>query len=409
VSAASRPNPLRGLITSKKVVVCVGSGGVGKTTTAATLGIAAAALGRRTLVITIDPARRLANALGLDALAHTPQAVDASLVARAAALSTSSASSASQASSTSGPAPLAAMMLDVKAGWDEMLLRTAPSPQVAAKVQENRFYKVLSTELPGAHEFIACEMLHHLASSGAYDLVVLDTPPTQNALDFLDAPARILSVLDSDAFRFMAERKESGPSFGLRLFDSASDTAQSIIARFTGGALLEELSDFLVLLRDLYAPLTTRTKEFVALLGGDSAGFVVVTAPETAVLNEASFFAGELSRRGLPLAAVVVNRVTASPDAALAVLADDAFEDAVRAAVGDGADAVVAALDLAVRQEERLAWLEQTALAGFGEGVGVPQVHLPRLSEAVHDAARLLDLVPHILGPSGPRGPQAGP
>lgn len=393
-AAASTKNPLRGLITSKKVVVCVGSGGVGKTTTAATLGIAAAALGRRTLVITIDPARRLANALGLDALAHTPQAVDPSLVARAAALSTST-----KAPSTSGPAPLAAMMLDVKAGWDEMLLRTAPSAQVAAKVQENRFYKVLSTELPGAHEFIACEMLHHLASSGAYDLVVLDTPPTQNALDFLDAPARILSVLDSDAFRFMAERKESGPSFGLRLFDSASDTAQSIIARFTGGALLEELSDFLVLLRDLYAPLTTRTKEFVALLGGEGAGFVVVTAPETAVLNEASFFAGELSRRGLPLAAVVVNRVTNSPDAALAVLADDAFDDAVRAAVGDGADAVVAALDLAVRQEERLARLEQTALAGFGQGVAVPQVHLPRLSEAVHDAARLLDLVPHIVGP----------
>ena len=135
-------------VRDRRVVVCVGSGGVGKTTTAAALGLAAAAIGRKTLVITIDPARRLANALGLDALSHEPQLVDQGLVMQAAR----------QLSSTTATT-LHAMMLDLKAGWDDMLFRTAPDQDVANRILANRFYKVLSTELPGAHEFIACEHL----------------------------------------------------------------------------------------------------------------------------------------------------------------------------------------------------------------------------------------------------------
>jgi len=376
------------LVRSRRVIVCVGSGGVGKTTTAATLGVAGAALGRRTLVITIDPARRLANALGLDALSHKPQRVDDGLV-----------ESARVHGSQATPAgPLSAMMLDLKAGWDDMLHRTAPSPEVEAKILENRFYKVLSTELPGAHEFIACEHLQHLASSGDYDLVVLDTPPTQNALDFLDAPARILGVLDNDAFRFFADKSQS---LGLRFLDGATGRAQSVLARFTGGEMLEELGDFLVLLKDLYGPLTSRTKGFVQLLGGKETSFVVVTAPEPTVLAEASFFVDELRRRALPLAAVVVNRVTATPTEALAALADDEWDDAINAAVGpDVGHKLVAALDLAVRQEARLAGLEEQALAGLGLGGDarpLAVVRLPRLSEAVHDAARLVELLPWLV------------
>ncbi|MBM4282764.1 MAG: ArsA family ATPase, partial [Deltaproteobacteria bacterium] len=271
---------LRRLTGARQIVVCVGSGGVGKTTTAASLGLVAAAMGRKTLVITIDPARRLANALGLDTLLHRPQPVDAALVRAARArlgpvdaLDPVSSSS----SSSSGPAPLSAMMLDLKAGWDDMLFRTAPDRASAEKILVNRFYRVLSTELPGAHEFIACEHLNHLASSGDWDLVVLDTPPTQNALDFLDAPQRILGVLDNDAFRLLAHKApgEREASLASRFLDGATGRAQSVIAKFTGPDLLEELGELLLLLKDLYGPLTQRTREFVALLAGRCSAFVV--------------------------------------------------------------------------------------------------------------------------------------
>jgi anion-transporting ArsA/GET3 family ATPase len=375
------------LVRERRVLICVGSGGVGKTTTAAALGLAAAAAGRKTLVITIDPARRLANALGLTGLSHAPQLVDETLVAR----------SATSLGLTTAAAPLHAMMLDLKAGWDDMLFRTSPDAATANKILENRFYRVLSTELPGAHEFIACEHLQHLASSGRFDLVVLDTPPTQNALDFLDAPSRILGVLDNDAFRFFADKSTS---LGLRFLDSASGRAQSVIARFTGGEMLDELGDFLVLLKDLYEPLTRRTRDFVALLAGRDTAFLVVTAPQPTVLSEATFFAGELVRRKLPLSGVIVNRLTPRPHDALAAIVGADLDDRLGVVLGsdDGAR-VAAALDRAVTDEDRLATLEDAALAGAGAGLGgVPMVRLPRLSDAVHDQGRLVELLPWLVG-----------
>ncbi len=393
-SAAAR-SALADVVASKRVIVCVGSGGVGKTTTAAAIGLAAAAAGRRTLVITIDPARRLANALGLQSLSHEPQEVSAALVQEASARASSSSTSLSASGAVSAPAPLWAMMLELKAGWDAMLFRTAPDEATANKILANRFYKTLSTELPGAHEFIACEHLQHLASSGRFDLVVLDTPPTQNALDFLDAPSRILGVLDNDAFRFFADKSTS---LGLRFLDGATGRAQSVIARFTGAEMLEELGEFLVLLKDLYDPLTQRTRRFVELLGGADTSFLVVTAPQPTVLAEASFFAGELTRRKLPLALVIVNRLTARPTAALVALEGDTVDAAIIAAVGDDDGArVIAAVDRAVTDEDRSATLEVAALiqAQFGS---VPLVRLPRLSEAVHDAGRLVELLPWLVG-----------
>ena len=390
-TAAAR-DAMRALVLTRKVIVCVGSGGVGKTTTAATLGLAAAAAGRSTLVITIDPARRLANALGLEALSHHPQAVDPALVARAATVLPKKHDHVEAA-----PAPLFAMMLDLKAGWDDMLQRTAPSADVAAKILDNRFYKVLSTELPGAHEFIACEHLQHLASSGRFDLVVLDTPPTQNALDFLDAPGRILGVLDNDAFRFVADKSAS---VGMRFLEGATGRAQSIIAKFTGGEMLDELGDFLTLLKDLYEPLTARTRDFVSLLGSPATAFVVVTAPQSAVLAEAAFFAAELVRRQLPLSAAVVNRLTPMPEEAMTIIERGDMDAVIDARVGvdDGAR-LAAALDRAVNDEARAASLEDIALKDLDRRLGgAPTVRLPRLSDAVHDASRLVELLPWLVG-----------
>jgi anion-transporting ArsA/GET3 family ATPase len=380
---------LRALIADKRVIVCVGSGGVGKTTTAASIGLA----GRRTLVITIDPARRLANALGLDALSHAPQRIDPAVLHDAGA---------------EPKAELSAMMLDVKAAWDDMLFRTAPDRDTAKKILENRFYDSLSRDLPGAHEFIACECLHHLAQNGAWDLLVLDTPPTSNALDFLEAPARILAVLDNEAFRYFANKKQS---LGLRFLDGAAGRAQSVLARFAGAEVLEELGEFIVLLRDLYDPLTQRTRDFEALLRGDGTRFCVVTSPQPAAISEARFFLDELARRGLQLGALVVNRVTPSPGHAADALG--AVESALeKRGLSAGAAAhLTAILDEAVREQERLAALDNghiDELVARAQRAQAPLVRVPRLKNAVHDAGGLFAIVPWLAGPSSPSA-QAGP
>lgn len=374
---------LRSFVLERKVIVVVGSGGVGKTTSAAALAVFGASVGRRSLVITIDPARRLANALGLEGLSHEPQRVD-DTVMRAAGLP--------------AKAPLHAMMLDVKAAWDDMLRRTAPDVATVDEIRANRFYEVLSRELPGAHEFIACECLQHLTSSGRFDLIVLDTPPTQNALDFLDAPERILGVLDNDAFRYFAQKSQS---LGLRFLDGAAGRAQSVLARFTGPEILEEMGDFVVLLRDLYDPLMVRARDFVALLEGRDTRFVIVTSPQPSALSEARFFLAELTSRGLPLGALVVNRITSRPKRALAVLGNDAWEEELSDLPEPQQASLAAVLDTAVRQQAQLSETDDNSVATLlGENHGVAVVRVPRLSEAVHDARRLGELVPWLVGPA---------
>jgi anion-transporting ArsA/GET3 family ATPase len=370
-------------VATRRVLVCVGSGGVGKTTAAATIGLLGATLGRKTLVITIDPAKRLANALGLDGLAHGPQRIDATIMAAAGAVPT---------------AELSAMMLDPKAAWDDMLLRTAPNAESARKILTNRFYDSLSRDLPGAHEFIACEALQHLASSGAWDLVVLDTPPTSNALDFLEAPARILAVLDNEAFRFFAHKKHL---LGLRFLDGAAGRAQSVLARFAGREVLEEMGELIVLLRDLYDPLTQRTRDFTALLHSDDTRFLVVSSPQPAALSEARFFLGELARRELRTGALIINRVTPSPGGALAVLAESGWEQRLVGAGMPAPDAahLAAVLDEAVRQQQQLADLDAGHAAELeGDARDVPVVKVPRLPDAVHDARRLVEMIPWLAG-----------
>ncbi|MFZ9888494.1 MAG: ArsA family ATPase, partial [Myxococcota bacterium] len=254
------------LVEDMRVIVCVGSGGVGKTTTAAMLAMYGAYVGKRSLVITIDPARRLANSLGLSGLLYEPRLVPVEVLAKAG---------------LAGCAPLEAMMLDLRASWDDMVNRIGGNAEQRAHILSNRFYRYLSQELPGAQEFIACEALYTLAEERGYDLVVLDTPPTQNALDFLDAPSRILGFLDLEAFQGLAKRTSEGKTarIGLRFLDGLTGAASAVLSRFTGHELLDELGDFLFLLRNLYEPLVYRTRQFEGLLRGPQTRFVVVTSP----------------------------------------------------------------------------------------------------------------------------------
>ena len=202
------------------------------------------------------------------------------------------------------------MMLDLQDAWDDLVLRLTGDQATATRILGNRFYQQLSRELPGAQEFIACESLYTLAESAEYDLIVLDTPPTQNALDFLNAPDRILGFLKTDGFQnFLTQKNGWVNRAGLQFLDVAGLAVQRLLAHFTGGAFLEELSEFMVLMKDLYQPISERTEGFKDILASKDSSFFIVTAPHPTSLNECQFFAEELHRRNFPVSAVIGNQL----------------------------------------------------------------------------------------------------
>lgn len=377
------------LVEDMRVLVCVGSGGVGKTTTAAALALYGATLGKRTLVITIDPARRLANSLGIEQLLHEPRPLDRRILEEAG---------------LHPAAPIDAMMLDLKAAWDDMVVRTGGQGAATERILENRFYTYLSRELPGAQEFISCEALYTVAHERGYDLVVLDTPPTANALDFLDAPSRVLSFLDNDAVRLFTKERGHGVAgrIGLRFLDGAAGAASAVLARFTGPELLDELGDFLLLLRNLYDPIIERTRGFERMLRGSSTRFVVVTSPAPGPMREARFFRDLLEERDLRVGASVVNRVMPPPEEGLPSRSVDEIEELLSTLgiSGDEGSHLARLGHRAVLEQALLAERDRRAVADF-QGVrsdDVPVVKVPQMHGDVHDAKMLAQLVPWLVG-----------
>jgi len=376
------------LVEDMRVLVCVGSGGVGKTTIAALLGLHAARIGKRTLVITIDPARRLANSLGLDELLHEPRPLGPEVLERAG---------------LPASAQIDAMMLDLSAAWDDMVARISGEGEATRRVLDNRFYRYLSRELAGAQEFIACEALYTLAEERGYDLVVLDTPPTQNALDFLEAPNRILGFLDHEGMRHFTSRSPSAArKLGLRFLDGAAGAASSVLSRFTGAELLDEIAEFLYLLRHMYQPLIERTRGFEELLRADNTRFCIVTSPATGPLSEAAFFHEQLVQRELPVGALIVNRVMPAPSDAVseldgsevtALLQGADLDDTRRAELADATLRVIAEHTALAERDER-ALSERLAEAARD----VTVVRVPQLAHDVHDTARLGELLPLVVG-----------
>mgnify|MGYP001163916167 CR=1 FL=1 len=287
------------LIEENSVIVCVGSGGVGKTTTAATLALGAAIAGKKTLVITIDPARRLADALGLTMLSAHAAPIQPEILGT---------------TSFRLQAPLYGMMLDLQSAWDDLVRRVSQNKEVVDRILRNRFYRQLSRELVGAQEFIACETLYAQWEEMKPDLIILDTPPTRNALDFLDAPNRILDFLENDAFQYFLKQKETGRlgRMGLQFLDSAQGAINLFLSKFAGTDFITELSDFLFMMRDLYPPIIRRTRSFQKLLASEKTKFLVVTQPSSQAIHEATFFVEELKQRKLPCGGMVINRVLQS-------------------------------------------------------------------------------------------------
>jgi anion-transporting ArsA/GET3 family ATPase len=286
---------LRDALGGKRVVVCVGSGGVGKTTVAAALALSRAQAGEKVLVCTIDPARRLASALGLAALGNAESQVPAEAFARAG---------------LSQRGQLWAMMLDVKRTWDDLIARHAPSPGQRDRILRSRIYQQVSGALAGSQEYMAMEKLHELACERDYDLVVLDTPPTAHALDFLEAPDRILDFLDNDTARILLTPAIGAGRLGLRLFQIGGSYVAKTLARFTGSDVLQDISDFMAGFEGMYDGFKARAAAVRALLGRPDVGFVLVAGPSPLSVDEALFFHDHLVAESMPVAGVVVNRVT---------------------------------------------------------------------------------------------------
>ncbi|HWC12987.1 MAG TPA: ArsA-related P-loop ATPase [Actinomycetota bacterium] len=287
-------NPISELIATKQVIVCAGSGGVGKTTTAAAIAMQAAIEGKRAAVLTIDPAKRLASSLGLKELSSEPTKVSARKFSDAG---------------IEAKGELHALMLDTKSTFDKVVTRYAPSPEQAQRIIDNRFYRNISGTLSGTQEYMAMEKLYELYADGAFDLLVIDTPPTRNALDFLDAPKRMTDFFESRVLRwFLMPYMKAGGGI-MRVANVAAMTFLKVVKRIVGTEVLQDTAEFFGNLEGMYEGFKQRARDVAHLLQSDVTSFVVVTSPAKDSVNEATFFAARLNESHLPFGALVVNRV----------------------------------------------------------------------------------------------------
>jgi len=277
---------LEPLIANKRVIVCCGAGGVGKTTTAAAIGLAGASVGRRTLVLTIDPARRLAEAMGIPEAARTPSAVPRD---RLTALG------------IPAKGELDAWMLSPEVVFETMVRRLAGDESKVQAILGNRLYQHLSRIVAGMQEYTAAEALYTLSSEGKYDLVVLDTPPSRNALAFLEAPKKLSMFLDERVIGVFLKKEGA-------FFRAAADLVERVFSRAFGEGFFAELQDFLGAFSGMFGGMRSHAEAVRSLLSSNDAAFVLVTSPEPAALAEAKFFQEKIQGLGLPFAGYVLNR-----------------------------------------------------------------------------------------------------
>lgn len=283
------PATLEELLAAKEIVICCGSGGVGKTTTAAALAATAAVhQGGKVLVLTVDPARRLANALGLERFGNTETRVPDAAFA---------------AAGVEPRGELWAAMLDTKQSWDDLVRRHAPDDPTRDAILANPLYNNITGKFVQSHDYIAMERLHEIHASGRYDLIVIDTPPTRNAIDFLEAPDRMADFFSSRLLRWLIAPYQS------RLFNVASKPFYSVADRILGSQFLGDIAEFFILFQTMYDGFVERAKAVTKLLSDRRTTFIVVSTLESAPAAEAEFFMGALADRGFHLGGLVLNKV----------------------------------------------------------------------------------------------------
>lgn len=359
-------NPAAAAVNSARVIVCAGSGGVGKTTVAAALAIAAARRGRRTAVVTIDPARRLADAMGLDRLGNDPSPVE-------------------------GPwgegGGLVALMLDTRATFDALVTRYGSDQAQRDRILANRFYQNIAGALSGTQEYMANEKLFELTSSGDYDLVVVDTPPTRNALDFLDAPAQLARMLDHRVYRVL-----TAPGRGVtRLVGRAAQTVVRLAARVVGAAVIDDAIGFFSAFEGMEQGFRERSATVRALLDSADTAFVLVASPRPETVAEAEEFARRLRDQNVTVRALIVNRVHPRFDIAVDRVAE--LRDAARQAV----EASEAGLWTNLADLVEVAAREEDTIAKLAELVGIEAVlRVPLLDHDIADLDELLDFAERL-------------
>ncbi|KAA1428263.1 ArsA family ATPase [Nocardioides antri] len=346
------------------IIVCCGSGGVGKTTTSAALALRAAEQGRKVVVLTIDPARRLAQSMGIEALDNTPRPVTGVV----------------------GDGRLDAMMLDMKRTFDEVVESQA-SPEKAQQILANPFYIALSSSFAGTQEYMAMEKLGQIhrdaQKEGTYDLIVVDTPPSRSALDFLDAPERLSSFLDGRFVRLLLAPAR-GPA---KLMTAGFSIITNALTRILGAQFLKDLQMFVSALDTVFGGFRQRAQKTYSLLQADGTAFLVVAAPEPDALREAAYFVERLSEDGMPLAGLIVNRASPAPESSLP--AEDALAGAGRLR-RDGNGSVTAGLLRLHADQVRLVERERTLRERFAAAhPQVPTAVVPALAGDVHDLDRL--------------------
>lgn len=277
---------------SRRILICCGAGGVGKTTSSAALALQLALQGQRVAVITIDPARRLADALGIPGLSHEPCAVDLKAI------------------DPDCTGHLDAMMLDMKQTFDSIITRHSPDEESCQKLLESRYYRFVSEKLAGSHEYMAMERLYQLHSEHDYDILVVDTPPAQNAMDFLKAPKRLAGVMSEGVVRWMSLPKDR---VGFRLLERGSKTVMAVLKKLAGEQTVSEIAEFFSLISGLAPGFRERSVEMMKLLESEHTSFVLVSAASPAARFDALRFLGLLEENGLPFGGAIVNRVHTAP------------------------------------------------------------------------------------------------
>jgi len=380
------PATLAQLAMSRRVLIVVGAGGVGKTTTAAALGLAAAVRGKRVLCLTIDPARRLAEALGLERMSSEERVVAPARLAQGGVAVGGS---------------LTAMMLDTKRTFDQLVEKHSSTPEHARRLLNNRLYQYVSTSLAGTQEYMAMEKLVAVMREARFDLIVLDTPPTANALDFLDAPERLIDALDSAATGWFIQAFESTGKMSLNLLARSAALVLRGLGRITGGGFLEAMAEFLTELNDLFGGFKQRARTVEGALRSPEVAFVLVTSPAPMSLREVLYFSDRLERANMDRGAFVVNRLHLPPPGAGTSPTE---ADAVQAISERGLQLRLDAeapsrLVRAHADARRLAALDMVHLRTLHELTKdkMPIVHVPEFAGSVQDLDALRGLADLLM------------
>jgi anion-transporting ArsA/GET3 family ATPase len=355
------------ILEGRQVAICAGSGGVGKTTTSAAIAAGMAARGKKVVVLTIDPAKRLADSLGLEELGNKAHRVDPELFA-------------AEGVETNG-GELWAMMLDAKATFDELIEQHAPDEEARDRILNNQIYRQLSNALAGSQEYMAMEKLYELHAEGIYDLLVLDTPPTRNALDFLDAPRRLTQFIEGRSLQvFMAPT-----GLAAKVVSRGTGVVFSALKRITGVDLLGDLSEFFQAFSGMVGGFRERARHVNELLADDRTSFLIVCGPQGEPIKEATYFHRKLIENEMRLGGVIVNKVHTQGDFPV-----DFDHTALRKALGDDlADRVEANF----RDYHALAERDRRNIDALTREMRAERViEVPFLDEDVHDLAGLLNM-----------------